>query len=195
MSGFIKRIRSWRPSERELRLLLACCGAALCLCWSISYDLLQSAKQDLDAADVRLTRVQAETAVLSSSEQRDALSRQRMTLAALSMFDATPSISQLRMREELVDLADQAGFRNLEVISDVPTEQAANNKPEKVAYSAIITTLEADFDLPALIALIGQIELYQTGYLIEGIELRNDGKSPKMRASFRILHRNAGPLP
>jgi hypothetical protein len=194
MSAQIASIRAWKPNDRELILVLAC-GVALALygC-SLSYDRLGSAVQARAQATEKLWKVQSDTSALASSEQQKTLADQKGKLAALSMFDATPAISQLRMSEELVDLANRAGMRNMTVIADAPADGGTEQSTGKAAFSVIVTTIEADFDWSALIALIGQIEIYQTGYLLERLELRPDGKTRRMRASFRILHRNAGPL-
>lgn len=194
MRPLFASLRSWKPNDRESLLLLACGIAVAAYGCSFSYDELIVASQARAEASERLRKVQFDTSALASSEQQEALADQKGKLAALSMFDATPAISQLRMSEELIDLANQAGLRNATIIPDAPTDGGAEEAGKNAAFSVIVTTLEADFDWPALIALISQIEIYQTGYLIERLELRSDGKARRMRASFRILHRNAGPL-
>lgn len=183
----------WRPNDRELRLLLACGGALLAYGWSASYDELRESIDNRARAAERLAKVRSDTMAMASLEHLQALSDQKMNLAALSMFDATPAISQLRMQEELVDLATRAGLANLTVVEELSGQTGAEAPSSKTAYSAIVTTIEAEFDWAAMATLIGQIEQYKTGYLLERLEMREDGKARRMRAGFRILHRNVGP--
>jgi hypothetical protein len=104
------------------------------------------------------------------------------------MRDPTVQLSELRMREELTELAGRAGLVNV-VIEDVARPFDGLTQPvAKTGFVAVSMTLEASFDWAGFARLLRELEQFYRGYLIDGVGVRSDGDRRRLRVSLRILH-------
>lgn len=183
-------VLAWRPSARE-RVLLGLLGGVAILVWLWSgYASTVSAQAELEQAGERLGRARQQFAMLSDSAALAASKRQSGQLTALSMQDATVQLSELRMREELQELAARAGLSNV-VIEDAARPFDSGTGPAaKAEFVPVLMTLEADFDWAGLARLLRELEQFYRGYLIDGVEARTQGDKRRLRLSLRILHQS-----
>ena len=185
-------LRAWRPSARELWLFKILLGILIAgWVWS-SYSSIQSAVQNETAAQERLAEARRQFSRLSDTKMLAAQERQSNQLLTLTMDDPTPQLSQLRMREELTDLATRSGLSNVtieDVVAPIDGQSTPRREPEFVALSM---SLEADFDWSAFARLIRELEGFYRGYLIDGVEARSDGQVRRIRLTMRILHQKVG---
>jgi hypothetical protein len=176
--------------------LLLALAVAILTGWLISaFDARQSAREARDQMAMRLGRAHTQYAQQADMAQIAKLADLRKQLDAMSLGEATPAIGRLRMREELIELSGIAGLRNAVIIDEAPDQDLQGEAADQSGIRPIDATLEADFDWPALVALIGEAEIYPSAYLIQGIALSDDGEAHKLRITFRILHRTQGAKP
>lgn len=187
----LSMLRKWQPSERERQLLklLLCLGFVGSL--HIAQDRVQTSISAEADAHARLYKVRAQMGQLSNKHYAAFLAEQHRELVALTMNDPTKPLSDLRMREELTELALRAGLSKISVadVAESMPSEVATNQPK---FSALRLVLEADFDWTGLVRLAGQIEEFYRGYLIDGIEVRSKGELRQMRITLRILHEPRG---
>lgn len=185
-------IREWQPTARETQLLQLL-PALLAGAWLYSaYTGMQSAVDKGTATQIRLADARAKFKRMSDNNWRNDLAQQHARLEDLTMLDPTPAISLLRMRGEVSELATAAGLADIKFIEATSSSDFDVKKANARGFSKITTTIECDFDWVGLGALLDQIESNARAYLIEGIEVRNDGEKQRMRISLKALHRVAG---
>lgn len=188
----IAAIREWQPTAREARLLQLL-PALLAGAWLYSaYTGMQSADEIGSATQMRLADARAKFKRMSDNDWRNDLAQQHARLEGLTMLDPTPAISLLRMRGEVSELATAAGLTDVKFIEATSSSEFDVKKANARGFSKLTTTFECDFDWAGLGALLDQIEASARSYLIEGIEVRNDGEKQRMRISLKALHRVAG---
>lgn len=188
----IATIRDWQPTARETQLLQLL-PALLAGAWLYSaYTGMQSAVDTGTATQIRLADARAKFKRMSDNNWRNDLAQQHARLEDLTMLDPTPAISLLRMRGEVSELATAAGLADIKFIEATSSSDFDVKKANARGFSKITTTIECDFDWVGLGALLDQIESNARAYLIEGIEVRNDGEKQRMRISLKALHRVAG---
>ena len=187
-----RELASWQPNERERRFL-GILAILILTAWLVSaFDARQSAREARDQTSMRLGRARAQYTQQADMVQIAKLADLRKQLDTMSLGEATPAIGRLRMREELIELASISGLRNALILDEPPDQESLGESAEKSGIRAIDATLEADFDWSALVALVGEAELYPSAYLIQGIAVSNEGEARKLRVTFRILHRTPG---
>lgn len=183
ISSFLK----WQPSSREQTLLKMVLGLGFAGALLMTYDYLKMSVADQTDANARLIKVQAEMAQLSNKDFAAFLAEQHRELVTLTMNDPTKPLSDLRMREELTELALRSGLTKVSVSENAPS-LADTPTADAQIISALQLTLEAEFAWQGLVRLTGQLEEFYRGYLIDGIEVRNKGELRQMRITLRILH-------
>lgn len=183
----IAALRGWQPSQREQILLKAFLWLGFAVALLMIHGRLQTSVAAQTEAHARLFRVRAQMAQLSNKDFAAFLAEQHRELVALTMNDPTKPLSDLRMREELTELALRAGLTKVSV-SENTQSLPAMPTTEPQLISALQLTLEADFDWQGLVRLTGQLEEFYRGYLIDGIEVRSKGELRQMRITMRILH-------
>lgn len=188
MAQLFSPVLTWRPSGREL-LLLRILGGIVVAAWLWSaYTSMVAAQAEHGQASERLGRARLQFARLSDSGALAAYKDQTGRLAGLTMRDPTVQLSELRMREELTELAVRAGLVNV-VIEDVARPFDGLTQPvAKTGFVAVSMTLEANFDWAGFARLLRELEQFYRGYLIDGVAVRSDGDRRRLRVSLRILH-------
>lgn len=179
---------AWRPSERELLLLKSLFGIALVAWLGSAYNSVTAAQAAAASAQERLGQARAKFAGLSQRDTFALHTRQIGQLQALTMQDPTAQLSELRMREELTELAVRAVLSGL-LVEDVPQSLDGLTRPAPPSQFAVLRmTLEADYDHAGFVRLLRELEQFYRGYLIDGVEVRSDGQKRRLRLALRILH-------
>lgn len=187
MSRHLPRaIWQWRPSRRERKLFAGLALIATAGFGAHALDDMDQAEAAHAAASNRLARLRQDHATLSGDGLQAQLAAQKLQLSSLRMTDQTPQISRLRMHEELLDLATRAGLTGVAIVDDSTQDLAEDEST--AAFTAIETSLEADFDQKALSGFLGQLEDYYRAYLVEGVEIRLSPAPARMVLRLRILH-------
>lgn len=190
MMAAFAALRTWRPTLREQRLLWLLAGVAIAA-WALSgFSAMQSANAAHSEATDRLSQGRQQFARLSDSRVLAASKQQSGQLNALTMQDPTVQLSEMRMREELTELAARARLSNV-LIEDAPSgADEAKVSAKTPDFVVLVMTLEADFEWSAFVRLLGELEQFYRGYLIDGVEVRSDGEKRRLRVALRILHQN-----
>lgn len=190
MMAAFAALRTWRPTLREQRLLWLLTAIAIAA-WALSgFSAMQSANAAHGEATDRLSQGRQQFARLSDSRVLAASKQQSGQLNALTMQDPTVQLSEMRMREELTELAARARLSNV-LIEDAPSGAGEAEVSAKTPdFVVLVMTLEADFEWSAFVRLLGELEQFYRGYLIDGVEVRSDGEKRRLRVALRILHQN-----
>lgn len=182
----------WRPDAREKRLLQLLLGIAIATWLYIAFDVRQNAAADNAAAQQRLVKTRAQVNLLSDNQLRSEIAAQKKLLAQSVIVDATPEISKIRLRGEVLVLSSRAGLAAPVILDNYTTDTVSADKSAKQRFSVLTATIEFDFDWAGLLRLLEQVEYYGRGYFIDGFEVRQDGDKRRMRVTFRALHQKQG---
>ncbi len=175
MMAAFAALRTWRPTLREQRLLWLLAGVAIAA-WALSgFSAMQSANAAHSEATDRLSQGRQQFARLSDSRVLAASKQQSGQLNALTMQDPTVQLSEMRMREELTELAARARLSNV-LIEDAPSgADEAEVSAKTPDFVVLVMTLEADFEWSAFVRLLGELEQFYRGYLIDGAMAKSGG--------------------
>lgn len=182
----------WRPDDREKRLLQLLLGIAIAAWLYIAFDTRQNAAADNAAAQQRLAETRTQFKLLSNNQWRVEIAAQKKLLAQSAIVDATPAISKIRLRGEVLALASSAGLTAPVILDNYTTDTVSAEKSAKQRFSVLTTTVEFDFDWAGLLRLLEQVEYSGRGYFIDGFEVRQEGDKRRMRVTFRALHKKQG---
>lgn len=182
----------WRPDAREKRLLQLLLGIAIATWLYIAFDVRQNAAADNATAQQRLVNTRAQVNLLSDNQLRSEIAAQKKLLAQSVIVDATPEISKIRLRGEVLALSSRAGLTAPVILDNYTTDTVSADKGAKQRFSVLTATVEFDFDWAGLLRLLEQVEYNGRGYFIDGFEVRQDGDTRRMRVTFRALHQKQG---
>ena len=183
-------VLKWRPSERERKLLIALALVAATGFAAMALESLGQARSHHASAMARHSKLKQQFGQFSGDGLQARLAAQKVQLSSLRMSDQTPQISKLRMYEELLELAERAGLRNVALLDDGANELAPVDTA--ATFTAVETSLEADFEQAALTSFLRQLEDYHRAYLVEGIDIRLSPSPARMTLRLRILHQRPG---
>ncbi len=182
----------WRPDDREKRLLQILFGVAIAVWLYASFETRQNAAADNAAAQQRLAKTRTQFNLLSNNQWRGQIAAQKKLLAQSVIVDATPAISEIRLRGEVLALSSRAGLPAPVILDNSSTDTVSADKSAKQRFSVLTTTVEFDFDWAGMLRLLEEVEYYDRGYFIDGFEVRQEGDKRRMRVTFRALHKKQG---
>lgn len=180
---------AWRPDDREKRLLQLLLGILLAAWLYISADTRQNAATDNAAAQARLAKARNQVDLLSNNQLPVKIAAQKKLLAQSVLVDATPAISKIRLRGEVLDLSSRAGLIGPVILDNHTVDALPEEKSTKQSFAALTATVEFDFDWLGLLRLLEQVEYDGRGYFIDGFEVLQEGDKRRMRVTFRALHK------
>lgn len=184
----LTKLLDWRPDEREKRLLQMLLGVAIAAWLYVAFDARQTAAAEYAAAQQRLAETRMQFKLLSNNRWRVEIAAQKKLLAQSAIVDATPAISRIRLRGEIMALAASAGLTAPAILENYAADDISAGQNGKQRFAALTTTIEFDFDWAGLLRLLEQVEYSGRGYFIDGFEVRQEGDKRRMRVTFRALH-------
>ncbi|MFM2022353.1 MAG: hypothetical protein RJB02_2061 [Pseudomonadota bacterium] len=193
IAGRLTALLDWRPDDREKRLLQLLLGILLATWLYISVDTRQNAASENVAAQERLAKVRTQVELLSNNQLRAEIAVQKKLLEKLLVVDATPSISKIRLRGEVLDLSRRAGLTAPVILDNDTIDNDTADKSGRQVFVALTATVEFDFDWSGLLRLIEQVENDGRSYYIDGFEVRQEGDKLRMRVTFLALHKKEAP--
>jgi hypothetical protein len=191
-AGHFTALLHWRPDDREKRLLQLLLGIAIVGWLYTAFEARQNAAADNAAAQQRLATTRTRFDLLSSNQLRGEIAMQKKLLARLVIAEATPAISEIRLRGEILALSSRAGLPAPIILDNSPTDTAATDKSVKQRFSVLTSTVEFDFEWAGLLRLLEEVEYHDRGYFLDGFEVRQEGDKRRMRVTIRALHQYQG---
>lgn len=188
IASHLTALLDWRPDDREKRLLQLLLGTFLAAWLYISADTRQNAAAYDVAAKERLAEARSQLDLLSNNQLPAEIAAQKKLLAQSVLIDATPAISKIRLRGEILNLASRAGLAGQVIIDNDTIDSLAEDKSAKQGFTVLTATVEFDFDWPGLLRLLEQVEYDGRSYFIDGFEVRQEADKRRMRVTFRALH-------
>lgn len=189
IAGHLTALLDWRPDDREKRLLQLLLGISLAAWLYISADNRQDAATDNAAAQERFAKARTQVDLLSNNQLHAEIAAQKRLLAQSVVVDATPAISKIRLRGEVLGLSNRAGLTAPVILDNGTIDSVQEDKSAKYGFTALTATVEFDFDWLGLLRLLEQVEYDGRSYFIDGFEVRQEGDKRRMRVTFRALHK------
>lgn len=189
IAGHLTALLDWRPDDREKRLLQLLLGISLAAWLYISADNRQNAATDNAAAQERFAKARTQVDLLSNNQLHAEIAAQKRLLAQSVVVDATPAISKIRLRGEVLVLSNRAGLTAPVILDNDTIDSVQEDKNAKYGFVALTSTVEFDFDWLGLLRLLEQVEYDGRSYFIDGFEVRQEGDKRRMRVTFRALHK------
>lgn len=192
IAGRLTALRDWRPDDREKRLLQLLLGVALAAWLYLAFETRLAAAADHAAAQQRLAATRRQLNLLSNNQWRSQIAAQKRLLARSVIVDATPDISEIRLRGEVLALSGRAGLPAPVILDEGTVNIVSLDQSPTRRFSVLTTTVESDFDWAGLLRLLEEIEYHDRSYFIDGFEVRREGDTRRMRVTFRALHKTQG---